>query len=129
MKKKEVKDLGNRQGTAVQQKGRARVKQILDAATALLIEEGYGQFTMRQLSERLDIRLSNLQYYFPSRTLLIQKLLERFFGGLHTANITVCCRARKYCTPASICCYRLLTKRSAARRILQNILGVMGFIS
>ncbi len=78
MKKVSAKDLGNRQGTAVQQKGRARVKQILDAATSLLIEEGYGQFTMRQLSERLNIRLSNLQYYFPSRTLLIQKILERF---------------------------------------------------
>ncbi len=81
MKKVSVKNLGNRPGTAVQQKGRVRVKQILDVATELLIEEGYGQFTMRQLAERLDIRLSNLQYYFPSRTLLIQKLLERFLDG------------------------------------------------
>lgn len=72
------KDMGNRPGTAVQRKGRERVEQILDAATEFLIEEGHGQFTMSQLAKRLNIRISNLQYYFPSREQLIQKLLQRF---------------------------------------------------
>lgn len=81
MKKLPAKNLGNRLGTAVQKKGRERVEQILDAATELLVEEGYAQFTMRQLAERLGIRLSNLQYYFPSRAILIQKLLERFLDN------------------------------------------------
>ncbi len=72
------KDMGNRPGTAVQSKGRERVEKILDAATELLIQGGHAQFTMRQLAERLGIRLSNLQYYFPSREQLIQKLLQRF---------------------------------------------------
>lgn len=81
MKKLPAKNLGNRLGTAVQKKGRERVEQILDAATELLVEEGYAQFTMRQLAERLGIRLSNLQYYFPSRATLIQKLLERFLDN------------------------------------------------
>ena len=72
------KDMGNRPGTAVQRKGRERVEKILDAATELLIQEGHGQFTMRQLAERLSIRLSNLQYYFSSREQLIQKILQRF---------------------------------------------------
>ena len=46
MKKKEVKDLGNRQGTAVQQKGN------IDCNSIALKRKN------RQLSERLDIRLS-----------------------------------------------------------------------
>jgi AcrR family transcriptional regulator len=78
MVKSTRKDLGNRPGTAVQRKGRERVEQILDSATELLIQEGYGQFTMNQLSSRLGIRLSNLQYYFPSREQLIHKLLQRY---------------------------------------------------
>ncbi|MBU3071298.1 TetR/AcrR family transcriptional regulator [Aestuariicella sp. G3-2] len=78
MAKNASKDMGNRPGTAVQRKGRERVEQILDIATQLLIEEGHGQFTMNQLAKRLGIRISNLQYYFPSREQLIQQLLQRF---------------------------------------------------
>lgn len=75
------KDLGNRPGTAVQRKGRERVEQILDAAADLLVKEGHGQFTMNQLAKRLGIRISNLQYYFPSREQLIQQLLQRFLNN------------------------------------------------
>jgi len=81
MAKSANKDMGNRPGTAVQRKGRERVEQILDVATELLINEGHAQFTMSQLAERLGIRLSNLQYYFPAREQLIQTLLERFLDA------------------------------------------------
>lgn len=69
--------MGNRPGTAVHGKGKERVEQILDVATEFLVQEGHGQFTMSQLAKRLGIRISNLQYYFPSRDILIQNLLQR----------------------------------------------------
>ncbi|WP_340678894.1 TetR/AcrR family transcriptional regulator [Paraglaciecola sp.] len=78
MVKTSQKDMGNRPGTGLQRKGRERIEKILDAATELLIQEGHSQFTMRKLAERLNIRLSNLQYYFTSREKLLQKLLQRF---------------------------------------------------
>lgn len=57
------------------------MKKILDAATDLMIQEGYSQCTMNELSKRLGIRLSNLQYYFPLREQLIHKLLQRFLDN------------------------------------------------
>lgn len=96
MVKTASKDMGNRPGTAVQRKGRERVEQILDTATQLLIEEGHGQFTMNQLAKRLGIRISNLQYYFPSREQLIQQLLQRF---LDKAKDGIDAIAKKDTTP------------------------------
>ena len=68
---------GHRPGTAVQSRGRQRVSEILDAATGILVEEGYSQLSTRRTAERVGITLSNVQYYFPSRADLIQGLLQR----------------------------------------------------
>ena len=58
-------------------KGRKRYEKILDAAVSLLIEEGYGVFSMRKIADRLNIRVSLIQYYFPSREELLRALFER----------------------------------------------------
>ena len=57
-------------------KGQERRQEILHASTELLIEEGYARFSTRQVAERLGLRLSNVQYYFPSRESLLEALLE-----------------------------------------------------
>lgn len=67
----------SRPGTAVHEKGQRRVEDILDAAVRVLIEEGYGLFTMRRIAEAADMRLSNLQYYFSSKEDLLNALLKR----------------------------------------------------
>lgn len=81
MTKNASNEMGNRPGTAVQRKGRERVEAILEAAIDLLVEGGQSQFTMNQLAKRLEIRISNLQYYFPSREVLIQQLLQQFLDA------------------------------------------------
>lgn len=58
-------------------KGHERRLQILDAATQQLIDEGYAGFSARQVAERLGLRLSNVQYYFPTRDALLDALLAR----------------------------------------------------
>lgn len=58
-------------------KGHERRLQILDAATLQLTEEGYARFSIRQVAERLGLRLSNVQYYFPTRDALLAALLAR----------------------------------------------------
>lgn len=58
-------------------KGRERRDQILDAAAATLIEAGYADFSLRKIAERIDIRLSNLQYYFPTLVELLSALFTR----------------------------------------------------
>lgn len=58
-------------------KGHERRLEILDAATALLIDEGYAGFSTRQVADRLGLRLSNVQYYFSTREVLLEALLTR----------------------------------------------------
>jgi AcrR family transcriptional regulator len=65
-----------RPGTAVQPKGQHRAEEILLAARAVLVEEGYAEFTTRKIAERVGIRQSNVQYYFPTKVDLVQALFE-----------------------------------------------------
>lgn len=66
-----------RPGTAVQVKGQHRAEEILAAARAILVEEGNASLTTRKVAERVGIRQSNVQYYFPSRSELVRALFEQ----------------------------------------------------
>ncbi|MEV6596161.1 TetR family transcriptional regulator [Actinoplanes sp. NPDC051346] len=58
-------------------KGAERRRRILDAATELLVSEGHAALTLRGVAARAEIRLGNLQYYFPTRGDLVAALLDR----------------------------------------------------
>jgi AcrR family transcriptional regulator len=60
----------------VQAKGRHRAEEILRAARAVLIDEGYAALTTRKVAERVGIRQSNVQYYFPTKVALVRALFE-----------------------------------------------------
>lgn len=68
----------HRAGTAVIEKGRRSVDEILDAATALLAEEGYAALSTRKVAARAGMRPGNLQYYFPAKRDMVRALLERY---------------------------------------------------
>jgi AcrR family transcriptional regulator len=68
----------HRAGTAVLAKGRERRTAILDAATAVLVEDGYGQLSLRKIAARAGIRLGNLQYYYATKADVVRALLERW---------------------------------------------------
>ncbi|MCC6848052.1 MAG: TetR/AcrR family transcriptional regulator [Deltaproteobacteria bacterium] len=68
----------HRPGTAVLPKGRVRMEAILDAATALLIDEGYAQLSTRKIAARAGIRPGHLQYYYPAKQDIVRGLLERY---------------------------------------------------
>lgn len=57
-------------------KGAETVEKILRAAKSVLIDVGYNGFTMRKISEKADISLGNLSYYYNSKQLLLSDLLE-----------------------------------------------------
>ena len=75
----------SRAGTAVRNKGKRRVEEILDAATTVLIREGYSNFSLRRISDLAEMRLSNLQYYFPTKEELLTALLKRSFDAYSNA--------------------------------------------
>ena len=57
--------------TGVYGKGRARREQIIAAATSLILERGYSEFSLREVASRCDIKLANLQHYFRAKTDLV----------------------------------------------------------
>lgn len=57
-------------------KGKARVADILKAAEEILIDSGYAQFTLRSIADAAGLRLSHLQYYFPTKQHLVRALIE-----------------------------------------------------
>ena len=55
-------------------KGKARAADILKAAGKILIDSGYAQLTMRSVADEAGVRLSHLQYYFPTKHDLVRGL-------------------------------------------------------
>ena len=60
----------------LQPKGRHRAQEILQAARALLVENGYAALTTRKVAQRVGIRQSNVQYDFPAKVDLVRALFE-----------------------------------------------------
>ena len=54
-----------------------RSAEVLRAARAVLVEDGYAALTTRKIAQRLGMRQSNVQYYFPSKTELVRALFEQ----------------------------------------------------
>lgn len=79
----------SRPGTAIHEKGQRRVEEILDTAARVLIDEGYGLFTMRRIADAADIRLSNLQYYFRTKEDLLNALLDRTVSDYRASLATI----------------------------------------
>ncbi len=54
-------------------KAHERSRIILDCARSILVNEGYAELTLRRAAERAGIRLSTLQYYYPTKEKLFLK--------------------------------------------------------
>src|SRR5215471_18626034 len=65
-----------RSGTGTRASGRAAVRRILRSAHALLARSGPAQFSMRNVAARAGLHLANVQYYFPTRDVLVDALLQ-----------------------------------------------------
>jgi AcrR family transcriptional regulator len=60
---------------AARSKGKAREVDIIVAAQTVLANEGYEQFTLRNVADKVGMRLSHLQYYFATKGDLVRALL------------------------------------------------------
>jgi AcrR family transcriptional regulator len=65
----------------LQQREDAR-RAILDAAEALLVEDGYGRFSMRRLAIRCGYTAPTIYYYFGGKQRLIDAVLEERFARI-----------------------------------------------
>lgn len=76
---------GARRGTAQRQSGRDTAAKIIRTAHDLLKSGGYADFSMRNIADKADIRLANLQYYYPKKEDLILALMS-YVGELYDEN-------------------------------------------
>jgi len=53
--------------------------QIVAIATDILARDGLDQFVMRRIAELADMKLGNLQYYFPTRDDLLEAVVRSEF--------------------------------------------------
>lgn len=56
--------------------GEATRAKIIDAAIAVLAENGFADFTMQAVASRADVVYGNLTHHYPSRDKLIEAMLE-----------------------------------------------------
>ncbi|MEM1089872.1 MAG: TetR family transcriptional regulator [Pseudomonadota bacterium] len=64
-------DSGQRVGTGTRARGQAKIQLILQAAIAHIMECGASQFSMNAIASRAKLRISAIQYYFPTRADLL----------------------------------------------------------
>ena len=58
-------------------KGNSTCDRIVAAARKKLVENGVDGFSLRELATSLDLKLSNVQYYFKTREVLLLHVFER----------------------------------------------------
>jgi AcrR family transcriptional regulator len=74
-------NLQTRPGTGTYNKGQERIRQILEAARDILIDNGYSGLSMRKIATAVGITIGNLHYYYPSKKDLISDLLDHVISG------------------------------------------------
>ena len=60
-------------------------EEILAAARAVLLREGYERFTTRKVAANAGMTVGNLTYHFPSKRQLLGSLIERTLGEYASA--------------------------------------------
>jgi AcrR family transcriptional regulator len=74
----------------VYSRGAETVDAILDAALAVLVDEGASAFTFRRIAARCGMKVGNVSYHFARKELLIQLLLDDlldYYEGMLDAGV------------------------------------------
>lgn len=66
---------------AARKRGKARVSDILVAATNILVNRGLANLTTRSVADDVGISVGNLAYYFPSKDALLRAIIEHVING------------------------------------------------
>ncbi len=64
------------------ERGRQRLERILDAAGALLIEQGMGAVTMHAVAQRSKSSIGSMYHFFPDKGALLALLKQRQFENV-----------------------------------------------
>lgn len=66
----------NQTKSGTYKRGKQSAADILNAASQLLIDAGYHNFSLRRVADAAGISLGNLQYYYPNKDSLVEAMLD-----------------------------------------------------
>jgi len=93
-----------------QLRGQARVEGILDAAAAMIVDDGLAGVTMHELARRSQTSIGSLYHFFPDRESVVEALYKR-----HQA---VCCEICQALGETSHEVWQQLSAASVIERLL-----------
>ncbi len=68
-----------------QERARATVEAILEAAARILDRQGWGRFTTNAVAEVAGVSIGSLYQYFPNKLALVEAILRRHFDEVLSA--------------------------------------------
>lgn len=74
---KRAKKAANPRKAPEQDRSRATVKAIVEAAAHILVKHGYDAFTTNRVAERAGVSIGSLYQYFPNKDALLSELMRR----------------------------------------------------
>lgn len=66
-----------------QERARATVEALLEAAAQLIADEGYATMTTNRVAARAGVSIGSLYQYFPNKQALLVSLLEKHLAHVH----------------------------------------------
>ncbi|MBI1210969.1 MAG: TetR family transcriptional regulator [Alphaproteobacteria bacterium] len=78
-----------------QDRSRATVELILDAAARILVKGGYNAFTTNRVAERAGVSVGSLYQYFPNKESLLGELMRRHVAELERGLAAITADAAK----------------------------------
>jgi AcrR family transcriptional regulator len=85
-----------------QERSRATVEAILDAAAHVLVKEGIEHATTNRIAEVAGVSIGSLYQYFPSKDALISSLLERHNAEMREAVLAELARVQSMPLDAAV---------------------------
>lgn len=68
-----------------QERARATIEAILQAATYILVERGWSAFTTNRVAERAGVNIASLYQYFPNKEAIVAELQRRHVAKVRAA--------------------------------------------
>src|SRR5688572_21841585 len=68
-----------------QERSQATVEAILEAATHILVRDGYAGLTTNRIAERAGVNVASLYQYFPGKEAIVAELRKRHVAGQREA--------------------------------------------
>jgi AcrR family transcriptional regulator len=119
-------DQGDRKARQVRKRPDVRAQEILAVAGEILAKEGYEGLTFRAVAVATGVRMSSVQYYYPSREALYAAVVGRTMDEWHRSAVSILTSDHPPEVRLDMICQWNITEcmKAETRSILFQLLGM-----